>query len=183
MSADIGTLRAMPADHIHTKAEAMKILRDADRSINALLERLPQRALTKVGIGDGEWSPKELIAHMAFWEVNALEALDAWERGDRAPIDVGLRTKGLNAVNQEGLERMSKGSSTQVRARAADVHDRLVGRIRSMPTRRWNAPPTPRSRRALGLRIGSILGGPGGPFMHANAHLGDLEAFVAQHGR
>lgn len=172
----------MSGDHIHTKAEALKILRDADRSIRGLLDRLPQRALTTSGIGGGDWSPKELIAHMAFWEINALEALDAWERGDRAPIDIGVRSKSLNVMNQEGLVRMSKGSSTQVRKRAAEVHDQLLGRIRSMPTRRWNSPPTPRGRRPLGVRIGSILGGPGGSFMHANAHLNDLKGFVEQHG-
>ena len=173
----------MSADHIHTKAEASKILRDADRSILGLLDRLPQRALTSPGVGGGDWSPKELIAHMAFWEINVLEALDAWERGDRAPVDIGLRTQGLNVVNQVGLVRMSKGSSTQVRERAADVHAQLLDRIRSMPTRRWNSPPTPRGRRPVGVRIGSILGGPGGRFMHANAHLNDLGSFFEQHGR
>ena len=182
MALDIGRLRAMPDEHLHTKAEALKILRDADRSVRALLERLPPRAFTKAGIGGGEWSPKELVAHMAFWEVNALEAIEAWERGDTAPVDVALRAQSLTVVNRDGLIRMSKGSSTQVKERAADVRDRLLGRIRPMPTRRWNSPPTPRGKRPLGLRIGSILGGPGGPFMHVGAHLGDLQAFVDLHG-
>jgi DinB superfamily len=172
----------MSPAHVPTKAEALKILRDADRTFRALLDRLPQRALTTPGIGGGEWSPKELIAHMAFWEISALEAMDAWERGERAPIDVATRAKSLSAVNEHGLTRMSKGSSTQVLARAADIHEQLLGRIRSMPTRRWNTPPTPRGRRPLGVRIGAILGGPGGPFMHANAHLGDLTSFVDAHG-
>ena len=39
----------------------------------------------------------------------------------------------------------------------------------------WRAP--------LGLRVGSILGGPGGPFRHADAHLPDLRAFVSSHAR
>jgi len=172
----------MSAEHVHTKTEALKILRDADGSVRALLDRLPQRALTAAGIGGGDWSPKEFIAHLAFWEINALEAIDAWERGDAAPIDVAFRTQSLNVVNQEGLVRMSKGSSPQVRKRATDVHDQLLGRIRPMPTRRWNTPPTPRGRRPLGVRIGSILGDPGGPFMHANAHLSDLKGFVELHG-
>ena len=172
----------MSAQHVHTKAEALKILRDADRTVVGLLDRLPARALTRPGIGGGEWSPKELIAHMAFWEISVLEALDAWEWGDRAPVDIALGTTTLSAVNEEGLARMSKGSTAQVRQRAAQVHEQVLGRIRSMPTRRWNTPPTSRGRRPLGVRIGSILGGPGGPFMHARAHLSDLKAFVQQHG-
>jgi hypothetical protein len=172
----------MAADHLPTKAEALKILRDADTTFHRLLDGLPARTFTAPGVGGGEWSPKELLAHIAYWEVSALEAIDAWERGDTAPIDVALREDGLTAVNRDGLARMSKGSSAQVRERAAEVHDRLLNRMRSMPTRRWNTPPTPRGRRPLGLRIGSILGGPGGPFMHANAHLPDIEAFVHQLG-
>ena len=173
----------MSSGHVHTKAEALKILRETDRSFSALLDRLPPRTFTTPGIGGGGWSPKDLIAHLAFWEVSALEAMDAWERGDRAPIDVALRSTTLHLVNQEGLVRMSKGSAAGVGKRALQVHDQLLGRIRSMPTRRWNSPPTPRGRRPLGVRIGSILGGPGGPFMHAHAHLADLASFVQQHGR
>lgn len=172
----------MAPEHIHTKAEAMKLLRESERTVRALVERLPTRAVTTRGLGGGEWPPKDLVAHLAFWEVSALEAMDAWERGHRAPIEVDLRAKGLTVVNAEGLLRMSKGSSNQVRERAAGINKDLLGRIRSMPTRRWNAPPTPRGRRPLGVRIGSILGGPGGGFMHVEAHVGDLRGFVERHG-
>ena len=173
----------MSSGPVHTKAEALKILRDADLSVSALLDQLPPRTFTTPGIGGGGWSSKDLIAHLAFWEVSALEAMDAWEGGDRAPIDVALRSTTLHLANQEGLVRMSKGSAATANQRAVQVHDQLLGRIRSMPTRRWNSPPTPRGRRPLGVRIGAILGGPGGPFMHANAHLSDLTAFVEQYGQ
>jgi DinB family protein len=173
----------MAADPLPTKAEALKLLRDANATFHGLLGGLPPRAFTTPGIGGGEWSPKELLAHMAYWELNALEAIDAWERGDPAPIDLALRADGLTAVNRDGLARMSKGSAAQVRERAEEVHGHLIDRMRAMPTRRWNMPPTPRGTRPLGLRIGSILGGPAGPFMHANAHLPDIEGFVQQFAR
>jgi hypothetical protein len=35
----------------------------------------------------------------------------------------------------------------------------------------------------VGERLGGLLGGPAGPFRHAEAHLKDLEAFVERHGR
>ena len=35
----------------------------------------------------------------------------------------------------------------------------------------------------LPARLGGLLGGPAGPFRHAEAHLKDLEAFVERHGR
>jgi hypothetical protein len=35
----------------------------------------------------------------------------------------------------------------------------------------------------VGERLGGLLGGPAGPFRHAEAHLQDLEAFVERHGR
>ena len=164
-----------------SKAEALKILRTGDRAVRSLLDRMPARALTAPGIGGGEWSPKELIAHLAFWERCALEALDAWERGDRAPIDRLLHSQSLSKTNADGLALMSKGSLAQVRKRSDQAHDELLTRLRAMPTRRWNAPATPRSRRSLGERVGSILGGPGGHYRHVDAHLPDLRAFVEGH--
>jgi hypothetical protein len=59
-----------------------------------------------------------------------------------------------------------------------NVHGELIRVIRTMPDARWEKPATPRGRKALGHRIGQLLVGRG-PFEHAEAHVKDLEAFVA----
>jgi hypothetical protein len=65
-----------------------------------------------------------------------------------------------------------------VLARSDAIHDRLLRALRAIPEAQWAAPPTRRTRRSLGAALGSILGGPDGPFSHATAHLPDLMRFV-----
>ncbi len=151
--------------------------------VTSLLDRLPSRSLSRRGLGGGEWSPKDLIGHLESWEEHAIGALDAWSRGEVAPIDRDLRAFGVNAVNAREVQRKSSRSAARARSSAEATFARLVEGIRAIPAERWSTPPTSRARRALGESVGRILGGPRGPFTHDQAHLPDLRAFVAEHGR
>jgi hypothetical protein len=104
------------------------------------------------------------------------------DRRERAPIDVALDARGLDGVNAEALVEASKRTPAQRRKGYLDTHAALVAAVRAVPAVRWVKPPFTRGR-PLGLRVGSILGGPGGPFRHADAHLPDLRAFVATRAR
>jgi hypothetical protein len=104
--------------------------------------------------------------------------LNAWRRGEPAPVQRALRAYGLNAVNDENVAADRDRSSATVRRRFDDIHRRLVAEIRSVPDTTWDAPPTTRSRRSLGHVLGGIVGGPAGPFTHASSHLPQLRAYV-----
>jgi DinB superfamily len=168
---------------VPTRTEAIRILERDRRTTLGLLERLPARAVTTRGLGGGDWSPKDLIGHLESWEQHALDALEAWARGDPAPSDVALRSAGLNALNRAEVERKSRWSVAKSTERATETHSRIVAAIRSLPDDRWLAPATRRARRPLGRSIGGILGGPSGPFRHDAAHHPDLREFVAAHAR
>ena len=165
-----------------TKREALTILERGHREVMRLIDDLPPRALTTTGIGGGAWSPADLIGHLAAWEGFALGALDAWARRERAPIDIALDERGLNGVNAEALAEASSLKPTALIERSLETHAALVAAVRAVPADRWVRPPSTRGR-PLGLRVGSILGGPGGPFRHADAHLPDLRAFVSSRAR
>jgi hypothetical protein len=171
------------ADPVPTRTEAIRILERDRRTTLGLLQRLPPRAITTRGLGGGDWSPKDLIGHLESWEQHALDALDAWARGDPAPSDVALRSAGLNGLNRAEVERKSRWSAAKSFKSAPDTHQRIVAAIRSVPDERWLAPATRRARRPLGRSIGGILGGPSGPFRHDAAHHPDLREFVAAHPR
>jgi len=171
------------AQPVPTRTEAIRILERDRRTNLGLLERLPARGLTTRGLGGGDWSPKDLIGHLESWEQHALDALEAWARGEPAPSDVALRSAGLNALNRAEVERKSRWSAAKSMERATDTHQRIVAAIRSLPDERWLAPATRRARRPLGRSIGGILGGPSGPFRHDAAHHPDLLEFVAAHAR
>lgn len=166
-----------------TRRQAIRRLRAEREEVLELLGRLPARALSRPGLGGGEWSPKDLVGHLESWEEHALGALEAWSRDEPAPIDRRLRTQGLTAVNRGEVDRKSRRSVAAALGSAAATHDRLIAAIEGTPDRVWNAPATSRGRVPLGHRVGQILIGTRDPFAHDSAHLKDLRAFVAEHDR
>src|SRR5207253_8041357 len=124
------------------------------RATLKLIQRLPARAITTRGLGGGDWSPKDLIGHLESWEQHALDALEAWARGEPAPSDVALRTAGLNGLNRAEVERKSRWSAAKSLRSASDTHERIVAAIRSLPDERWLAPATRRARAPAGARVG-----------------------------
>jgi hypothetical protein len=165
-------------EDLPTRARAIRVLEQDRARTTELLERLPRRALMTPGLGGGEWSPKDLIGHLASWEEYALDALAAWERGKRPPIDELQFTVGVNRINRQNVERKSAWSLAKVSRDAERVHEELVAAIRKLSDPKWRNPATSRGRRPLGRRLGGILGGPAGPFRHDAAHHPSLAAFV-----
>ena len=161
-----------------SREDAIHVLEDGYAELGKLLARLGPRDLGRSGLGGGEWSPKDLAGHLASWEERALEALVAWERDEPAPIDRLFRTRTLFDINAEAVAAKARLSYAEISRRAGRTHQELVATIRQMSAERWNAPATTRGRRPLGHQLGRILGGPGGVFRHADAHLPDLRAFI-----
>lgn len=161
------------------RAEAARVLQTDRTELLALLDRLPPRAMTTAGLGGGQWSPKDLLGHLESWEEHALGALEAWSRGARAPIDAARSS--VTALNAAELARKAARSAPRTRASSERTHARLLEAIRDLSDATWEAPATPRGRTPLGQRLGSILGGPAGPFRHDAAHLQDVRAFVELH--
>ena len=161
-----------------TREEAISILTDGDRAVRQLIAQLPADALTRPGLGGGDWSPKDLVGHLASWEEHALAALEAWDRDEGAPIDRDTYTRGTNAVNADAVAAKASLTVEEVWRDAGVAHSTLVDRIAQMPDSRWVNPATSRGRKPLGHRLGQILGGPAGGFRHAQAHLKTLTAFV-----
>jgi len=165
-----------------TRRRAIRILEEGRALTLDLIEALPGSARTTTGLGGGAWSPKDLIGHLASWEEYALDALDAWDRGERAPIDALQFTVSTGRINAQNVERKATWSWAQVRRGSERTHAELLEAIRGLTDTRWRGPATERGRKPLGARLGGILGGPGGPFRHDEAHHGSLAAFVAEHG-
>ena len=160
-----------------TRQEAIDILERGHREIRGLIKRIPPHWMARPGVGDGGWTPKDLLGHLCFWEERVLEAIEAWDAGDRAPIDRDIYASSIKAINSEGVRRRSRHTLARVQRDWDNVHGELIRTIRKMPDARWENRATPRGRKSLGHRIGQLLVGPG-PFEHAVAHVRDLESFV-----
>jgi hypothetical protein len=161
-----------------TRQEAIDILERGHGRIRRLVRRIPAHRMARPGVGGGDWTPKDLVGHLCFWEENVLEALEAWNAGERAPIDREIYERSIGAINEAGVRRRSRHTLARVLRDWDNVHGELIRAIRTMPDARWENPATPRGRKALGHRMGQLLLGRG-PFEHADAHVKDLEEFVA----
>jgi Protein of unknown function (DUF1706) len=166
-----------------TRGQALAILERGRAGTTALLERIPRARLSTPGLGGGDWAPRDLIGHLASWEGYALDAVAAWERGERAEIDRMWFTVSTARINANDVERKAAWPLAEVLRESARTHDDVIELIRSMSDARWRTPATSRARKPLGARIGSILAGPKGPFRHDEAHHASLEAFAAELGR
>ncbi len=165
-----------------SRKEAIRVLEEGRARIDELLDRLPPRAMTTPGLGGGMWSPKDLIGHLASWEEYALDALAAWDRDERAPIDELQFTLSTSRINDQAVQRKASWSLARVRRDAERTHEELIAAIRGMSDERWTAPTTSRGRKPLGARVGAILSG-SRSFDHDRSHLKSLATFVERHGR
>lgn len=133
-------------------------------------------------IGDGDWSAKDLLGHIAFWEELAAEAADAWTSGRRASVEdiFGRKTVGVDAANAENQARTSVQSLDDVRARAVAAHEGVIRSLEDLTDQQWSmtGPEGSEEDLRLGVLLGRVLGAPKRPFGHAWAHLEDLRAYA-----
>jgi hypothetical protein len=162
---------------VTTRQEAIDILERGHATVRRLTKEIPPHWMARPGLGGGEWSPKDLLGHLCLWEEKVLEALIAWDAGERAPIDREIYARSIDAINAEGVRTRSRHTLARVLRDWDNVHGELIRALRTMTDARWENPATPRGRKSLGHRMGQLLLGRD-PFEHANAHVNDLEAFV-----
>jgi hypothetical protein len=161
--------------------DAVRLLEEQHAELAGLLSALDEEGFVRRGtIGGGDWSAKDLAAHMGVWEELALETMDAFGRGERPAVEDRFNESGAgDRVNAEGVERFLDTPADDVMARFGDLHRRVVTQIAAMSDQTWTAVyPFDPDDDTLGDRIGSLLGSEAGGFTHAAAHLPDLRAYV-----
>ena len=171
---------------VPSREEALDVLERGHGATFALLAELSEEQMTLPdAIGGGEWSAKDLVGHLAFWEELSLQALEEFRRGERPRVeDIFDSDEAVDRENADDVARKPAMPWTQVRDAAQATHGSLVGAIRAMSNEEWTArAPYPAERRTtLGALLASVTGAKAGPFAHAFDHLPDLEAYVSALG-
>ena len=165
-----------------TRDDAVRLLEEQHAELAALFAELDEDAFVRRGtIGGGDWSAKDLAAHMGTWEAFAIDAMDALGRGERPAFEDRFTDPGDgDRVNDEGVRRFLDTPASDVLGRFDDLHRRVVSAIGATSDEGWTADyPYDPDDRTLGDRVGSLLGSEAGGFTHASAHLPDLRAYVA----
>jgi uncharacterized protein (TIGR03083 family) len=96
----------------------------------------------------GAWSVRDLIAHVTWWDEEAITHLPLTLNGERLPRYSEMYG-GIDAFNAVMTEKKRGLSLAEVRAEFAETHQRLIDYIRSLPPDAVVAEP--RFRRRLKL--------------------------------
>ena len=161
----------VPVWRTPTRAQAVDILRTCRARTDELVAGLTpaQRRAAVPGLGDGTWSVKDLLGHLAAHEHRALVFLGA--RG-RARGD-GLDLPSNDAFNAHHLAKARRRSLPSVEADYASTRDALVAAIEAMSDEAWaeKVAVGGGARSARGLVLGKMLNGDRfGLFAHDLAH-------------
>jgi hypothetical protein len=164
---------------VPTRDEAIATLAAGQAELDGLFGQLDEAALLQPGtLGGGEWSAKDLMGHIAFWEELALNAIDACRAGRRPAADEFANADAANAHNQRNT---ASESITHTRSRAASAHQAITAALRNLTEAEWRAAPgcEGATDASLAELLGGVLGAPNQAFGHAWAHVDDLRAYVA----
>lgn len=167
-----------------TRQQAIATLDEGQAKLDALFARLSDEAMARPKtIGGGDWSAKDVLGHIAFWEELAADLIEA-QRAARQPRVAEVFGAGPNAVDQANAADQARNAAmslAEVRGRGARAHRALVDGIGSASDEEWAAPPSYETefKRPLGEALGRVTGAKDRPFGHAWAHLNDLEAYAA----
>jgi hypothetical protein len=121
---------------VPTREQAAATLEDGHALLHALFAQLsPAQMIRPATIGGGEWSAKDLLGHVAFWEELAAQALAEWRAGQRPTIESVVGPQATDAANARNQELTARQSLAAVYERAEAAQRTIQGRSRRCPTR------------------------------------------------
>jgi len=112
------------------RPQLLKRLDDAWAAFEESYAGLADSRLTEPGV-TGDWSMKDILAHVTTWEQEALKYLPLIMEGGRPPRYV--RFGGIDAFNAQMMEQKRHLSLSEVRRQMAATHRQLVDLIKSAP--------------------------------------------------
>lgn len=119
--------RAKSKEEILTKS---KKERDA---LDEFLSSLPVEQMTEPGIV-GDWSVKDVLAHLYEWEQMVLRWIAASERGETPSVPAeGYKWNHLPALNAEIQEKLSHHSLDEMQKMYQESHKQITRTIEDMP--------------------------------------------------
>jgi hypothetical protein len=116
-----------------TKANITQRLQTERKRLEQNLAGLRQSDLQQPGVV-GQWSIKDVLAHLADWEAHMPVWLEAARGGDPvAEIEPGLSWKQFDAFNQRIYERHCDQSLEEVLAYFHGTHQQFMEMVAAMP--------------------------------------------------
>ena len=99
--------------------------------LNVSFSGLTDTQMTTAGV-IGDWSVKDILAHIIAWEEEALKYLPLIAQGKR-PLRYSVTYGGIDAFNTLVVEKNKEKPMPEVLSQLHETHDRLLEYIRSAP--------------------------------------------------
>lgn len=116
------------------REQVFHLLEQEWQAFLAAFESLPDSVLLEPGVV-GEWSVRDVLAHITTWEEEVLKALPAILRGELLPQYA--QYGGIDAFNAREQERKRHLSLSQVRRELATTHQRLLSFLSDVPEKAY----------------------------------------------
>ena len=114
--------------------DKQQLLKQLDKSWAAIKESyagLSDALMTEPGV-TGDWSVKDILAHITTWEEEALKYLPLIIKGSRPPR-YSVKYGGINAFNAQMTEQKRGLSLSDVLKQLDETHRRLIAYIHGTP--------------------------------------------------
>lgn len=80
------------------KHELIEVLEDTHQELVEMLEDLPDSLLLEAGVC-GNWSIKDILAHLTYWEGQTITLIFQLQRGIEQPTTAHFSSKSINEIN------------------------------------------------------------------------------------
>jgi hypothetical protein len=112
------------------KQQLLKRLETAWMALKASYIGLSDAQLLEPGVM-GDWSVKEILAHVTTWEEEALKCLPLIVNGEKPPRYV--KYGGIDAFNAQMAEQKRSLALAEVLSQLDETHRRLISYIQNLP--------------------------------------------------
>jgi len=116
-----------------SKAELIKAIQVEHRQLDRNLVNLTKKDMVKHGVV-GDWSIKDVLAHLTAWEQLLLNWYEAGLRGKMpSPAPVGMSQSAIHALNQDIFEQHRKRPLASVWSQFQISYQQVLAIVQAIP--------------------------------------------------
>jgi hypothetical protein len=158
--------------------DPLPLIQTSRAALDNLVASLDEKSITVPGV-EGEWSIKDILAHLAAWEARLTVWLEAALRGERAARpEPGLTWDAMDALNEQTYRANRDLPLTAVLRQAREIHVRLLQTVQAClgqlsPADFERAPDGDGDEAPLKFQIAANT------YEHYEEHVANIQAWLA----
>jgi len=154
-----------------TQQELLNGIRDGREQLESIWAGLDEAQMTRRPGPQSDWSVKDLIAHLTYWELLPIDAIETSPSGGEPVPDPGT-----DVVNAQVLAENYDRSLADIRADFERSRREFEALVAKLSDEELNA--MPRFQWEYEVTLGELLAGES--YEHYAEHMPDLRAYVQQ---